>query len=62
MTDRIELRYRADGEVATALAEHGTVVADEVLAAGFAPGEPEWPAPAHTDTGLGLTFWLRRAS
>jgi isoleucyl-tRNA synthetase len=62
VTDRIELRYRPGrGEVADALAEHGDLVADEVLATGFEPGEPAWDSPAHEDAGLGLTFWLRKA-
>ncbi|MDQ7908088.1 isoleucine--tRNA ligase [Phytohabitans sp. ZYX-F-186] len=61
VTDRIQLRYEAtDGEVAAALAEHRDLVADEVLATSFAPGTPDWPAPAHQDASLGLTFWLRK--
>jgi isoleucyl-tRNA synthetase len=62
VSDRIELWYRAaDQEVATALAEHRDLVADEVLATSFGPGEPAWDGPAHEDAGLGLTFRLRRA-
>jgi isoleucyl-tRNA synthetase len=62
VSDRVELRYRAtDDEVAAALAEHRDLVADEVLATGFSPGEPTWPAKAHEEAGLQLTFWLRKA-
>ncbi|MBG0566774.1 isoleucine--tRNA ligase [Actinoplanes aureus] len=62
VADRIDLRYRsADDQVTAALAEHGDFVADEVLAASFTTGEPEWAAREHADTGLNLTFWLRKA-
>ncbi|GAA4459443.1 isoleucine--tRNA ligase [Phytohabitans houttuyneae] len=61
VTDRIELRYQATGDLAAALAEHRDLVAEEVLATSFAPGAPDWPAPAHQDAGLDLTFWLRKA-
>ena len=61
VSDRIELRYEAAGDLAAALAEHGDLVADEVLATAFGPGEPAWETPAHRDPGLALTFWLRRA-
>ncbi|KHD74663.1 DUF5915 domain-containing protein, partial [Actinoplanes utahensis] len=61
VSDRIELRYEAAGDLAAALAEHGDLVADEVLATSFGPGEPAWETPAHRDAGLELTFWLRRA-
>jgi isoleucyl-tRNA synthetase len=60
--DRVDLRYRAtDGDVAAALVEHRDLVAEEVLATTFSPGEPAWPAKTHEDTGLNLTFWLRKA-
>jgi isoleucyl-tRNA synthetase len=63
VSDRIELRYHAtDDELAAALDEHRALVADEVLATRFGPGEPDWPAKAHEDAGLNLTFWLRRAT
>ncbi|MEW2384820.1 isoleucine--tRNA ligase [Micromonospora sp. NPDC047707] len=63
VTDRIRLRYRADrDETALALAEHRDLVAEEVLAADCAEGEPAWPDDVpFTDDALGLTFWLTRA-
>jgi len=62
VSDRIELRYRANREdTAAALVEHRDLVADEVLATDFGPGEPAWDGQAHEDADLGLTFWLRRA-
>jgi isoleucyl-tRNA synthetase len=63
VSDRIRLRYLAGNEdTALALAEHGGLVAEEVLATEYASGEPEWPgARAFTDDGTGLTFWLRKA-
>jgi isoleucyl-tRNA synthetase len=61
VSDRIVLRYAtSDAETAAALAEHGDLVADEVLATDYAAGEPDWPdATAHT--GENLAFWFRRA-
>jgi isoleucyl-tRNA synthetase len=62
VSDRIRLRYRADADAALALAEHGDLVADEVLATDFAAGEPDWAdRRAFTDEAIGLTFWLTRA-
>jgi isoleucyl-tRNA synthetase len=40
VSDRIHLWWSADGELADALREHATTVADEVLASAFAEGEP----------------------
>ncbi|MFG3690288.1 isoleucine--tRNA ligase [Micromonospora sp. NPDC047740] len=62
VSDRIELRYAAaQNDVAAALDEHRDMVADEVLAVRFGPGEPDWAATPHQDADLGLRFWLRRA-
>jgi isoleucyl-tRNA synthetase len=63
VSDRIRLWWRTGShELAQALAEHGQLIAGEVLAAGFQQGEPEDAGAAeHTDGDLGLTFWLRRA-
>jgi isoleucyl-tRNA synthetase len=70
VTDRIALRWAtADPELAAALAEHGELIAAEVLAASYGPAaadsgagaEPDGgPSRAHADRDLGLTFWLRR--
>jgi isoleucyl-tRNA synthetase len=68
VSDRIWLWWQAAGpELEAALAEHGRLIAGEVLATEFLPGppgataEPGQPAGQHTDGELGLTFWLRRA-
>ncbi len=62
VADRIAVRWRADGgELAAALAEHGTLVADEVLATDFADGEADDSYGAvFRDEPLGLTFRLRK--
>ncbi|HEY2059242.1 MAG TPA: DUF5915 domain-containing protein, partial [Amycolatopsis sp.] len=61
VSDRIELRYvTADEQTAGALAEHRELIAEEVLATVFEPGEPGWDAKPHEESGPGLTFWLRR--
>ena len=62
VSDRIELRYSASREdTAAALAEHRDLIADEVLATRFGPGEPSWDGKPHEEPELGLTFWLRPA-
>ena len=56
----------SDPELAAALTEQAPVIAAEVLATSFEPGEPS-PETAnagfteHRDDLLGLRFWLRRA-
>jgi isoleucyl-tRNA synthetase len=61
ITDRVELAWRASGELAAALREHAGSIAAEVLATAVhddldaLAGEPD-----HTDADLGLTFRLRR--
>ncbi|MFD8548508.1 isoleucine--tRNA ligase [Streptomyces sp. NPDC059649] len=63
VADRIALRWASpDEEVRTALAEHAGLIAEEVLATDFAPGEPDGGfGPAFTDEALALTFHLRKA-
>jgi len=62
VTDRIELRWAAsNAELAAALAAHQEMIAGEVLAVSFGPGEG--PAAVggwheHSDKDLGLRFWL----
>jgi isoleucyl-tRNA synthetase len=63
VTDRIAVRWSADGpELAAALAAHGELIAGEVLAVSFGPGDgPGDDAGTwyeHSDAGLGLRFWL----
>ncbi|MDI5970264.1 isoleucine--tRNA ligase [Streptomyces sp. SL13] len=62
VADRIAVRWTASGdELAEALAEHGTLVADEVLATDFAAGEgDDGYGPVFTDEPLGLAFRLRK--
>jgi isoleucyl-tRNA synthetase len=65
VSDRITLRWHAASpELATALAEHGQLIAGEVLATDFCSGAPGPGAPSgsrHTDADLGLTFWIGHA-
>jgi isoleucyl-tRNA synthetase len=62
VSDRILLRWAASGETAEALREHARLVADEVLATSYAPGEPDGPGWAEQeDRGVGLRWWLRKA-
>ncbi|MBB1244138.1 isoleucine--tRNA ligase [Streptomyces durbertensis] len=73
VADRIELRWRAaaadasgetgeTGEIAAAMSDHASLIANEVLATSLAEGEPDESfGQAFEDEQLGLTFWLRRA-
>ncbi len=61
ITDRIELWWSADGEVARALRDGGQSVADEVLAVSFTEGAPDETLPPHEEPDLGLVFRLRKA-
>jgi isoleucyl-tRNA synthetase len=67
VTDRIALRWQADGELADALREHANLVAGEVLAVRFEEGDPgsdDGSDPAdgavHHDADLGLCFAVTR--
>lgn len=62
VSDRIAVRWEAAGpDLAGALEEHGPLIASEVLADEFQPGDPGDPTfHQHADPDLGLTFWLRR--
>jgi isoleucyl-tRNA synthetase len=62
ISDRIELWWRADQpDVAEALRESATVVAEEVLATTFAAGPPPVQIADQHNAELGLTYWLRVA-
>ncbi|MEZ0071841.1 isoleucine--tRNA ligase [Planotetraspora sp. GP83] len=63
ITDRIDLWWSADGDLADALRGGGQTVADEVLAASLTEGEgsPGEDLSRHEDADLGLTFHLRKA-
>jgi isoleucyl-tRNA synthetase len=66
VTDRIELWWEPSGpELPAALEEQGPLIANEVLATSYQPGRPPAEAVAgvheHGDSGLGLSFWLRKA-
>jgi isoleucyl-tRNA synthetase len=63
VSDRITLRYEAThDDTAAALAEHGELVAEEVLATEYAPGEPSWAETSpFREEAIGLVFWLRKA-
>jgi isoleucyl-tRNA synthetase len=61
VSDRIELWWEASGDVADAVAEHETTIAEEVLAVSFERGEPARDLAPHRSDDLGLTWWLRAA-
>jgi isoleucyl-tRNA synthetase len=63
VSDRIELRWAtSDADLAAALAAHGELIAGEVLAVSFGPGEGPGDAAGpwfeHADDDLGLRFQL----
>ena len=63
VSDRIELRWATpDGDLAAALSAHGELIAGEVLAVSFGPGEGPGDAAGpwheHADDDLGLRFRL----
>ena len=59
VSDRIVLRWAANGELAEALTEHADLVAREVLASTLERAEPaeDWAG----DADLGLRYWLAKA-
>ena len=61
VTDRIELWWQADGEVADALREGALRLAEEVLAVSVVEGAPTADVAPHSSPELGLHFWLRVA-
>jgi isoleucyl-tRNA synthetase len=61
VSDRIELWWRAEGELAEAVREGSTRLAEEVLAISVTEGPPTAGLAGHADEELGLTFWLRVA-
>jgi isoleucyl-tRNA synthetase len=63
VSDRIELRWATpDADLAAALTTHGELIAGEVLAVAFGPGEGPGDAAGswheHADDDLALRFWL----
>jgi isoleucyl-tRNA synthetase len=65
VTDRVRLRWAAEGELADALREHAEQVAAEVLATDFAEGldVPDGPQEGVvSDPGLGLRFTITRTA
>ncbi|WP_208813831.1 isoleucine--tRNA ligase [Micromonospora echinofusca] len=62
ITDRIELGLRADGELAEAIREGRTEIAEAVLAVSLVEDELSPADLAHTDEETGLRLWLRRAA
>jgi isoleucyl-tRNA synthetase len=61
ITDRIDLWWSADGDLAAALREGGATVADEVLATSLTEGGFHEDLTRHEDADLGLAFQLRKA-
>jgi isoleucyl-tRNA synthetase len=65
VTDRVQVRWAAEGELADALREHAVQVAAEVLATVFEEGldGPDGPsAGVVSDPGLGLRFTVTRTA
>jgi isoleucyl-tRNA synthetase len=61
VSDRIELWWQAEGELAQALHEGSARLGEEVLAVAVTAGAPTAQVLAHEDADLGLRFWLRVA-
>jgi isoleucyl-tRNA synthetase len=61
VSDRIELWWTADGELADAVREGAARLAEEVLAVSVVEGRPTADLAEHADADVGLTFWLRVA-
>ncbi len=61
VSDRIELWWQADGELADALREGGPRLAEEVLAVSVVEGTPTADLAPHRAPDLGLVFRLRVA-
>ncbi|MFN2539414.1 MAG: DUF5915 domain-containing protein, partial [Mycobacteriales bacterium] len=61
VSDRIELWWAAQGELAEALREGQLKWAEEVLAVSISEGRPTADIAHHDDADLGLRFWLRLA-
>ena len=64
VSDRISLTWMSvDDELAVALREHGSLVADEVLATTYVEGDASdlVDATQVVDDGLGLTVWIWKA-
>lgn len=62
VSDRIDMWWDAGGaELARALREHASTIADEVLAVGYHDERPLTDLPAVRDEDLRLTFWIRKA-
>ena len=60
VSDRIELWWSADGDLASAIAEHTQTLADEVLAVRVTAGVAEPGLDTYEDLALGVRFSLRR--
>jgi isoleucyl-tRNA synthetase len=61
VSDRIELWWEGDGELAEALREGSLRLAEEVLAVSVVEAAPTAKVLPHHDAELGLRFWLRVA-
>ena len=61
VSDRIELWWQAEGELAQAVQEGAVGLAQEVLAVSVQQGPPTADLRPHEAGELGLRFWLRQA-
>jgi isoleucyl-tRNA synthetase len=62
VTDRVQLRWEASGELAEALREHAETVAGEVLAVTFEEASLADAGGVHVDEDLGLGFTVTRSA
>ena len=62
VTDRVDLRWQAAGEVAEALREHAELVATEVLATTFVEAPLDAGEEVREDRELGLRFRVTRTA
>jgi isoleucyl-tRNA synthetase len=62
VTDRVQLRWEATGELAEALREHAETVAGEVLAVTFEEASLADSRGVHVDEDLGLRFTVTRSA
>jgi isoleucyl-tRNA synthetase len=59
VTDRIELWWEADNDIAVALRDATALLADEVLAVSVTEGPPAAPLAPHQPPERNIRFWLR---
>jgi isoleucyl-tRNA synthetase len=59
VTDRIQVTYQADSQLASAIRRHSTEIAEEVLAVALTAGTESTSASA-SEEELGLKIWITK--